>query len=276
MMKYDKYRITYQKNHYALHDLEGIPVKDKTRLDNGGFVFTALLDEKKTRKLQSFKKYRPKLETLGSKESKKDYYVIYCDAGVFNHGFSLENGGCNKSFACASTIILKNNGEEVYRESKIIDTVATSNEMEVFAALLGLRFMVRTFTDRLDTINIIINTDSEFLFNSIVDSKITTQNILKSIRKTDESLEWSSNMTAFLTELSFLVNNPSINIYGAWIKSHKRKNSQEYTYNNIVDCMCNILINKYLDELDLDDAKRRDINQKFISFLESEAEDTIL
>jgi ribonuclease HI len=255
-----KYKVNYP-NKFSIHDLEGIPIKEKTK-NGSGAEFDVLLTHAKYKKLSNFKKNKPKLtkvyESNQSTSKERDTYVVYCDAGVFNHGYSLSDS-IEVTFSCFSIVILKNNNEEIYKVSHIIDHEVTSNQAEIIAALFALRYL--SSIPNIDNNKIIINSDSTILLDLIIDRDVLKKNIFKSMRE-NSNTTWNKYLLPYLTELSFFINMSPMDIYVSWVKGHVKDTNMIYTYNNMCDYMCNLAILKYIDSIELDDDKDLNIKKR--------------
>jgi ribonuclease HI len=183
---------------------------------------------------------------------------VYCDAGVFNHGYSLSDS-IEVTFSCFSIVILKNNNEEIYKVSHIIDHEVTSNQAEIIAALFALRYL--SSIPNIDNNKIIINSDSTILLDLIIDRDVLKKNIFKSMRE-NSNTTWNKYLLPYLTELSFFINMSPMDIYVSWVKGHVKDTNMIYTYNNMCDYMCNLAILKYIDSIELDDDKDLNIKKR--------------
>jgi hypothetical protein len=65
-----------------------------------------------------------------------------------------------------------------------------------------------------------------------------------------------------------MLTTPSKGIYGSWVRSHSRGNDNIHDYNILCDVVCNMLINKHLDDINMDDTKKRRISDDFKRYMD--------
>lgn len=202
----------------------------------------------------------------------KDIIKIYSDGAVFNQGLSLKEKVGELMFGSYAFIILDND-KEIYRSKNLIRGNFDNNQIELLSICQALNILY-SLSDKsiLKNKYIIINTDSKLSIDFII-SKV---NIFYALKKCNTKLKnnnfnfYNYNMRKFLNIISDFIDDPTLNFYVKWIKSHQEGCSifnKENIYNNLVDYLCSEMINDELKKLKIDNIFKTRFNKPLNNYV---------
>lgn len=171
---------------------------------------------------------------------KGDVYFLYSDGGSYNNGGKDSD---KPTFGSVSTIIMKNNKEQIYEYSEARKDV-TNNQCELNASLVGLDYLKENVVKKSkEPINVILISDSQYLIKGInewMDGWIR-RGWKNNEGQTTRNLEIWKKIKSYLDDENF-------NIFTCWVRGHQDSENSFSEFNNKCDLSCNLALNQILEE----------------------------